>query len=113
MKQSRFVQEYIDKFFELVDQMNAYNRRVDPLFCTTKFIDGLRADIHMLLLYHKTSILHAIWHCCTRSMCLHRHLGFEDLKTILPDQMYRVQESQIRILIVGGGYSLANSFIIM
>jgi riboflavin biosynthesis pyrimidine reductase len=27
--------------------------------------------------------------------------------------MYRMQESQIRALIVGGGYSLANSFIMM
>jgi hypothetical protein len=27
--------------------------------------------------------------------------------------MYRVQESQIRVLIIGGGYSLANSFIMM
>jgi hypothetical protein len=28
-------------------------------------------------------------------------------------QMYRVQESRIHVLIVGGGYSLANSFIMM
>jgi hypothetical protein len=49
IKQSWSVHEYIDKFSELVDHLNVYNSRVDPLFYSTKFIDGLRVDIHSVI----------------------------------------------------------------
>jgi len=49
--QTSTVQEYIDKFSELVDQLLAYTRHTDPLFFAMRFMDGLcddiRNDVHM------------------------------------------------------------------
>jgi hypothetical protein len=45
IKQIGTVQEYIDKFCELIDQLQAYSRNTDPIHYTTHFIDGLRDDI--------------------------------------------------------------------
>jgi hypothetical protein len=44
IKQLGSVQEYIDKFCELLDQLQAYNSNVEPLYYTTRFIDGLDYD---------------------------------------------------------------------
>lgn len=45
------VQEYVDKFTELVDQLLAYGKNTDPLFYAMKFIDGLcdeiRSAVHL------------------------------------------------------------------
>ncbi|CAD6336222.1 unnamed protein product [Miscanthus lutarioriparius] len=43
--QASTVQEYIDKFSELVDQLLAYTWHTDPLFFAMRFMDGLRDDI--------------------------------------------------------------------
>ncbi|CAD6242180.1 unnamed protein product [Miscanthus lutarioriparius] len=43
--QSGSVQEYIDKFIGLVDQLVAYGRNTDPIYYGMRFVDGLRADI--------------------------------------------------------------------
>ncbi|XP_066332617.1 uncharacterized protein [Miscanthus floridulus] len=43
--QSRSVQEYIDKFIGLVDQLVAYGRNTDPIYYAMRFVDGLRAGI--------------------------------------------------------------------
>ena len=45
IRQTSTVQEYIDKFSELVDQLLAYARHTDPLFFAMRFMDGLRDDI--------------------------------------------------------------------
>lgn len=45
IRQTFVVQEYIDKFSELVDQLLAYARNTNPLFFAMRFMDGLRADI--------------------------------------------------------------------
>jgi hypothetical protein len=45
IRQNSSVQEYIDKFSELVDELLAYTRNTDPLFFAMRFIDGLRDDI--------------------------------------------------------------------
>jgi len=39
------VQEYIDKYTGLVEQLIAYGRNTDPLYFAMRFVDGLRADI--------------------------------------------------------------------
>jgi hypothetical protein len=39
------VQEYIDKFCELVDQLQVYSPNIDPLYYTIGFNDGLKDDI--------------------------------------------------------------------
>jgi hypothetical protein len=43
--QSGTVQDYIDKYTGLVDQLLAYGRNTDPVYYTMRFVDGLRADI--------------------------------------------------------------------
>jgi hypothetical protein len=44
------MQDYIDKFCELVDQLQAYSSIVE--YYTTRFIDGLRDDIKHLIIVH-------------------------------------------------------------
>jgi hypothetical protein len=36
------VSEYIERFFELVDQLTTYESHTDPLYYTMRFIDGLK-----------------------------------------------------------------------
>ena len=49
--QTGSVQEYVDRFTGLVDQLIAYGKTIDPLFYVTRFVDGLRDDnrsaVHM------------------------------------------------------------------
>ena len=45
IRQTRNVQEYIDRFTGLVDQLIAYGKTTDPLFYAMRFVDGLRDDI--------------------------------------------------------------------
>jgi hypothetical protein len=44
------VQEYIDKFSELVDQLVAYEHRSDHRYFATRFVDGLKHDIKSIVL---------------------------------------------------------------
>lgn len=62
IKQSESVQSYIDKLCELVDQLQAYNPNIDPLYYTTRFIDGLKDEIkHIIIVQHPTYLDTA---CC-------------------------------------------------
>jgi hypothetical protein len=70
IKQSESVQQYIDMLCELIDQLQAYSPTTDPLYYTTRFIDGLNDDIKYLI--SRTWILPAIWHCCRRTTTLLR-----------------------------------------
>jgi hypothetical protein len=45
--------DYIDKFCEFIDQLQAYSGVVDPLYYTTRFIDGLRDDIKSNILVQR------------------------------------------------------------
>jgi hypothetical protein len=45
IKQLGSVKDYIDRFSELVNQLQVYSHSVDPLYYTTKFVDGLRDNI--------------------------------------------------------------------
>jgi hypothetical protein len=44
------VQEYIDRFTELVDQLAAYENLSNHRYYTTRFVDVLRDDIHSIIL---------------------------------------------------------------
>jgi hypothetical protein len=51
IKQINIVQEYIDKFTELVDQLATYEHSAsDHHYYTTHFIDGLKDDIQVVIL---------------------------------------------------------------
>lgn len=57
IRQTSFVSEYVDKFTELVDQLKAYTTTPDHLYYTTRFIDGLRDDIRLVILVARPSDL--------------------------------------------------------
>jgi hypothetical protein len=45
IRQSSSVQDYIDRFAGLIDQLVAYGRTTDPVFFAMRFMDGLKDDI--------------------------------------------------------------------
>jgi hypothetical protein len=45
IRQTSSVQDYIDRFASLIDQLVAYGRFIDPVFFSMRFVDGLRSDI--------------------------------------------------------------------
>jgi hypothetical protein len=61
IKQSGSVQDYIDKFCELVDQLQAYSRNTDPLYYTTRVIDGLHDDIKYYIAVQRPKDLDTAW----------------------------------------------------
>jgi hypothetical protein len=50
IQQHSSVSDYVEQFAQLVDQLNAYQPNADPLYYTTKFIDGLRDDVKSIVL---------------------------------------------------------------
>jgi hypothetical protein len=52
IRQSGTVAEYIERFSTLVDQLTAYEAAHDPLYFTTRFVDGLRGDIRAVVVIH-------------------------------------------------------------
>ena len=57
IRQQSFVQDYIDRFAELVDQLKAYESPPSALPYVTGFIDGLKPEIRVVLLVHSPSAL--------------------------------------------------------
>jgi hypothetical protein len=59
IKQFGSVQEYIDKFRELVDQLSAYepSHYADSRYYTTHFVDGLKPEIKSVILVQRPSDL--------------------------------------------------------
>jgi hypothetical protein len=57
IKQSGSMQEYIDKFSELVDQLMAYEHSSDHHYYTTRLIDGLRDDTKSVILVQRPADL--------------------------------------------------------
>jgi hypothetical protein len=57
LRQTGPINEYIDQFVALVDDLKAYAKHPDPLYYTQRFIDGLRDEIKSVLLVHRPSTL--------------------------------------------------------
>jgi hypothetical protein len=53
IKQTSSVSEYIGRFSELVDQLIAYGHTTDPLYYSSRFVDGLRDDIRAMVLVQR------------------------------------------------------------
>jgi hypothetical protein len=53
IKQTSTVQDYIDRFCELVDLLVTYEHTTDPLYYTMRFVDGLRDDIKCVILVQR------------------------------------------------------------
>ena len=50
IKQTSTVQDYVDRFVDLIEQLSAYTPNPDHLSYTTRFVDGLRDDIRAIIL---------------------------------------------------------------
>jgi hypothetical protein len=53
IKQTSLVQEYIDRFSELVDQLLAYDHSSDYRYYTARFVDGLKDDVKLVVLVQR------------------------------------------------------------
>lgn len=65
IRQTSSVAEYISRFNELVDQLIAYGHTTDPLYYSTRFVDGLRDDIRSVVLVQQPSTRNT---ACTLAM---------------------------------------------
>lgn len=45
--------EYVEKFVELVDQLNAYDHVTEQVYYAMRFVDGLRDDIRTAVSLHR------------------------------------------------------------
>ena len=59
IKQTTSVQEYVDQFVDLIEQLSAFTPNPDTLSYTTRFIDGLRDDIRSVVLVQRPTDLDA------------------------------------------------------
>ncbi|CAD6259546.1 unnamed protein product [Miscanthus lutarioriparius] len=57
IRQTSSVQDYVDHFSELVDQLTAYDSSTNALHYITRFLDGLNANIHAVLLVQRPDSL--------------------------------------------------------
>jgi hypothetical protein len=57
IRQTSSVQDYVDRFAELVDQLKAYDSSAKPLTHITRFLDGLHFDIRAILLVQRPDSL--------------------------------------------------------
>jgi hypothetical protein len=49
------VAEYVDQFSQLMDNLVAYDKPMDPLYFVQRFVDGLRSDIRATMLLQRPS----------------------------------------------------------
>jgi hypothetical protein len=57
IRQNSSVQDYVDRFSELVDQLNAYDSTTNMLHYITRFVDGLYPEIRAVLLVQRPNSL--------------------------------------------------------
>jgi hypothetical protein len=57
IRQSGSVTEYVDQFSTLVDQLATYEPNANPLHYTTRFVDGLKEDIKIVVMIQRPSTL--------------------------------------------------------
>jgi hypothetical protein len=61
IRQVTSVTDYIEQFAQLVDHLNAYQPHADPLYYTTKFIDGSRDDVRATVLVQRPRDLDTVY----------------------------------------------------
>jgi hypothetical protein len=72
--QTSSVQDYVDRFSELVDQLKAYDSSTSALHYITCFLDGLHSDIRVVLLVQRPILwtLRIPWRCCRKKRRSHQ-----------------------------------------
>jgi hypothetical protein len=59
------LQEYVDEFIAIIENLSAYTTNPDYLFYNTWFVDGLRDDIRSIVLIQRPQTLDA---ACTLAL---------------------------------------------
>jgi hypothetical protein len=57
IRQTASVQDYVDRFSELVDQLKAYDSSTNTLSHITRFMDGLFPEIRVVILVQRPNSL--------------------------------------------------------
>lgn len=60
IRQESTVQDYVDRFAQLFDQLVAYESSTDMLYYTCRFVDGLRDDIKVVVTIHHPATLDTV-----------------------------------------------------
>jgi hypothetical protein len=70
ISQTSTVSDYVQHFAQLMDQISAYESRPDPMHYTTRFLDGLKPAVRVLVAIQQPLIWiqHTRWLCCMRSL---------------------------------------------
>jgi hypothetical protein len=64
------VEDYLQRFSQLMDRISAYETHPDPIHYIRRFLDGLKPAMCVSSLRFsslRTWILHILWHCCMRN----------------------------------------------
>lgn len=61
IRQNSSVQDYVDRFSDLVNQLHAYDTSTNQLHYITRFIDSLYPDIRVVLLVHRPDSLDTVY----------------------------------------------------
>ena len=61
LRQTWFVEEYINQFSELMDQLTAYEPEPDMLHYTTRFVDGQKPTVGMVVAVQRPADLDAAY----------------------------------------------------
>jgi hypothetical protein len=61
IQQTTSVSDYVDQFSTIVDQLKAYTHHPDMQTFTTRFVDGLRPDIRIVVAIQRPPQLHTAY----------------------------------------------------
>lgn len=61
ISQTCTVEDYVQRFSDLVDQISAYDSRPDPVHYLTRFLDGLKPVVRVLVAIRQPSDLDAAY----------------------------------------------------
>ena len=61
ISQTTSVEDYIQRFSELVDQITAYEPRPDPVQYTSRFLDGLKPTVRVLVAIQQPTTLESAY----------------------------------------------------
>jgi len=86
IKQTSSVTDYVTTFTTLVDQLTAYATSVDPIFFVTRFIDGLKPEIKVVVIVQRPKNLDT---ACTLVMLQEEAGGYPDPVRSAPSSHYK------------------------
>lgn len=88
VKQSSTVQDYIERFEHLMNQLLSYSDEIHPFYFLTRFIGGLWADLRAAVMVQRPSDLDTA--CALALVQEEVHDGARPEHIRLPEQAYRV-----------------------